>query len=69
MFANIQIDYNEEDRSLTIHDRKGEFPGMLQKRIFNIIWITKSKAKKLDFDQQPDEQVLYGGKKQVIKMK
>ena len=32
MFATIQIDYNEDDRSLTINDRKGEFPGMLQKR-------------------------------------
>ena len=69
IFATIQIDYNENDRSLTINDRKGEFPGMLQKRIFNIIWITKSKAKSLDFAQQPDEQVLYGGKKQVLKMK
>ena len=68
MFATIQIDYNEDDRSLTINDRKGEFPGMLQKRIFNIIWITKSTAKSLDFAQQPDEQVLYEGKKQVVHM-
>jgi alpha-D-xyloside xylohydrolase len=69
MFATIQIDYNEDDRSLTINDRKGEFPGMLQKRIFNIIWITKSREKNLDFDQQPDERVLYGGEKQVLRMK
>jgi alpha-D-xyloside xylohydrolase len=69
IFATIQIDYNEDDRSLTINDRKGEFPGMLQKRIFNIIRITKGKEKNLDFNQQPDEQVQYGGKKQVIKMK
>jgi alpha-D-xyloside xylohydrolase len=69
MFATIQIDYNEDDRSLTINDRKGEFPGMLQKRIFNIIWITKSREKNLDFDQQTDERVLYGGEKQVLRMK
>jgi alpha-D-xyloside xylohydrolase len=68
MFATIQIDYNEDDRSLTINDRKGEFPGMLQKRIFNIIWITKGRERNLDFLQQSDEQVLYGGKKQVIHM-
>jgi alpha-D-xyloside xylohydrolase len=68
IFATIQINYNEKDRSLTINDRKGEFPGMLQKRIFNIIWITKSKAKSLDLAQQPDERVLYGGKKQVVHM-
>ena len=69
MFATIQIDYNEIDRSLTIHDRKGEFPGMLQKRIFNIVWITKNKMKSFDPGQLPDEQVMYVGKKQVIKMK
>ena len=69
MFATIQIDYNEDKKSLTIYDRKGEFPGMLQKRVFNIIWITRDKMKNLDLDQQPDEQVLYGGKKQEIKMK
>ena len=69
MFATIQIDYNEDKKSLTIYDRKGEFPGMLQERVFNIIWITRHKMKSLDLDQQPDEQVLYGGKKQEIKMK
>jgi len=68
IFATIRIDYNEGDRSLTINDRKGEFPGMLGKRIFNIIWVTKNKGKRLDFYQQPDEQVLYGGKKQVVHM-
>jgi len=68
VFATIRIDYNEGDRSLTINDRKGEFPGMLGKRIFNIIWVTKSKGKSLDFYQRPDEQVQYGGKKQVVHM-
>jgi len=69
MFATIQIDYDEEGKSLTIDDRKGEFPGMLQKRVFNIIWITKDKGKNLDPDQQPDDQVIYGGKRLAIKMK
>jgi hypothetical protein len=42
---------------------------MLQKRVFNIIWITKDKGKNLDPDQQPDDQVIYGGKRLAIKMK
>jgi alpha-D-xyloside xylohydrolase len=69
MFATIQIDYNEIDRLLTIHDRKGEFPGLLQKRVFNIVWITRNKIKSFDPGQTPDEQVMYSGKKQVMKMK
>jgi len=69
MFATIQIDYSEQERSLTIYDRKGEFPGMLQKRVFNVIWITRNIMKSFDPDQAPDERVLYGGKKQVLKLK
>ena len=69
MFATMQIDYNEQERTLTVYDRKGDFPGMLQKRVFNIIWITKDKAKKLDPDQQPDEHVIYEGKRQVLRMR
>jgi alpha-D-xyloside xylohydrolase len=69
MFATIQMDYNEQQGSLTIHDRKGEFAGMLQKRVFNITWIKRDKMKNLDPDHQPDEQVIYVGKKQVIRMK
>jgi alpha-D-xyloside xylohydrolase len=69
MFATIQIDYNERERTLTIFDRKGEFPGMLQKRTFNIIWVTPDKMKTFNPDQRPDEQVIYGGKRLVLKMK
>jgi len=69
IFTTIQIDYNEQEKSLTIHDRKGEFPGMMQKRVFNIIWVTRGKMKTFDPDQRPDDQVSYEGKKQVLKMK
>jgi alpha-D-xyloside xylohydrolase len=69
IFSAIQINYDEQTKSLTIQDRQGEFPGMLQKRVFNVIWITKNKKKNLDFDQQPDEQIIYEGNRQMIKMK
>jgi alpha-D-xyloside xylohydrolase len=69
IFATIQIDYNEREKSLTIHDRKGEFPGMQKKRVFNVIWITRDKMKNFNPGQQPDEQVMYGGKNQVMKMR
>jgi len=68
-FAVIKMDYNEGTKTFTIDDRKGEFPGMLQKRVFNITWITKNKMKGLNFDQQPDAQVIYDGKRQVTRMK
>jgi alpha-D-xyloside xylohydrolase len=68
LFSTIQIDYDEQTKMLTIGDRKGEFPGMLQKRVFNLIWITKNKAKALDFNQPWDEQITYDGKRRVVRM-
>jgi alpha-D-xyloside xylohydrolase len=69
LFSTIKMDYDEQTKSLTIHDRKGEFPGMLQKRVFNIIWVTKNRLKPLDFNQSWDEQIMYEGKQKIIKMK
>jgi alpha-D-xyloside xylohydrolase len=68
LFSTIQIDYDEQTKMLTIGDRKGEFPGMLQKRVFNLIWITKNKTKALDFNQPWDEQITYDGKRRVVRM-
>ena len=67
--VSIQMDYNDQNKTLTIQDRKGEFFGMLQKRVFNITWITKDKPKKLDFNQPINEQVAYEGKQTIVKLK
>jgi alpha-D-xyloside xylohydrolase len=31
--------WNEETNTLTIGDRKGDFPGMLKDRTFRIVWV------------------------------
>jgi alpha-D-xyloside xylohydrolase len=68
-FAIIKMGYDEQAKTFTIYDRKGKFPGMLQKRVFNIVWITKNKISGLDFEQQPNEQLIYDGERQVIGIK
>jgi len=67
-FSNIRIEYDEPTRTLTIRDRKGEFAGMLNRRVFNITWITKDKPRGFDSNQR-DEQIVYEGKQTTIKMK
>jgi alpha-D-xyloside xylohydrolase len=67
--STINMDYDEQTKTLTIRDRKGEFFGMLQKRVFNIIWITKDKPKKLDFNQPINAQIVYEGKQTIVKLK
>ena len=41
-YAMIDFSYDDETKTLTIGARKGEFPGMLEERIFNIIPVSKN---------------------------
>ena len=41
-YAMIDMKYSERDRVLTIGERKGEFPGMLEERTFNVIPVSKN---------------------------
>ena len=38
----IDFSYDEDSKTLSISERRGEFPGMLQERVFNIIPVSKS---------------------------
>jgi len=69
MYSAIAFDYNEKEKKLIIQKRRGTFPGMLQKRIFNIIWIQKSNPVPFDFGQKYNEQVSYVGEKLSLSMK
>ncbi len=60
-FATIGFDYNERTKTLTIGQRKGQFPGMLEKRRFHIVWITKENVKGIDNHPKPSKTVLYTG--------
>lgn len=42
MYARIPLEWNDTESSLTIGKREGSFPGMLEKRIFNVIKIDHS---------------------------
>ncbi len=44
IYAVIPIHWNEKAKTLTIGDRKGEFPGMIKNRIFNIVFVSKSQG-------------------------
>ena len=41
-YAKIEFDYNDSIKTLTINRREGEFPGMLEERIFTIVTVSES---------------------------
>jgi alpha-D-xyloside xylohydrolase len=67
-FSMIPMSYNEDDHVLTIGRREGEFPGMLDKRTLEIVWIGERKPSGLDFLSKPDVIVTYDGTEQSVKM-
>ncbi|MFT4223167.1 TIM-barrel domain-containing protein [Dysgonomonas sp.] len=55
-YSTIKLVYDEVSETLTIEDRKGEYPGMAKERVFTIEWISKDKKK-------TSTEIIYAGKK------
>ncbi|WP_205509017.1 TIM-barrel domain-containing protein [Longitalea arenae] len=66
-FANIPISWNEANKTLTIGKRSGSFPGMLNNRTFNIMWVSKTKA--LTQNNKPAATIRYQGESVSVTMK
>ncbi len=68
-YATIQFMYEEASKKITIADRKGGFTGMLSKRTFNIIMVTKENALPLDLENvKPVKVIKYSGKKITVQL-
>jgi alpha-D-xyloside xylohydrolase len=65
-YATIAIAWNETDKTLTIKDRLGEFPGMLKERTFRIAWVTPKNGTGIEPAKQAVE-VHYSGKEVKIR--
>ncbi len=63
-FTEIPFSWNERDRTLTIHERRGDYKGMLRSRTFRVVLGAKG-------DEEPEEftaTVSYEGKKTTVKL-
>jgi alpha-D-xyloside xylohydrolase len=66
-FAEIAFTWIEAKKALTIGNRTGSFAGMMDKRTFNIVLISKDKPAGMDFNARPAKTVKYSGKQTVVK--
>ncbi len=60
-FSRIPIRYDEHTRTLMIGTREGHFPGMIDKRVFAVRWISGPRPDASDFDAPADASVDYAG--------
>lgn len=65
-FSAIQFAWADQTRTLTIGEREGNFPGLLKRRTFNVVVVSKEKPTGYNFSVVPDRTVKYTGKKIVL---
>ncbi len=61
-FSRIPVSWSEANGTLTIGDRAGSFPGMLETRQFRIRWISGPTKTAASFEARPEATVTYSGK-------
>jgi alpha-D-xyloside xylohydrolase len=64
----ISFNWSNSQKTLTISERKGEYPGMLKNRTFKIVMVTLNKGTGVEITGLPDKTVRYTGKKIVEKL-
>jgi alpha-D-xyloside xylohydrolase len=60
--ATIPIHWNDESRTLSIGERKGSFPGMLEKRTLRVVFVGEDHGAGAELSSALDETVQYVGK-------
>jgi alpha-D-xyloside xylohydrolase len=61
-YSKIRFNYNDASKTLQISDREGQYDGMTEKRLFNLVLITGDSPRPLDSLEAPDQSVIYEGK-------
>ncbi|MBC8051981.1 MAG: DUF5110 domain-containing protein [Sphingobacteriaceae bacterium] len=60
-YSEIPMVYNETTKTLSIGRRKGTYPGMLQNRVFYIVWVKPNSSVPLDFITKGNKTINYAG--------
>jgi alpha-D-xyloside xylohydrolase len=67
-YATIGLKWDDKAKTLTISDRKGEFPGMLEKRNFEIVLVNEKNGAGL-VSSGKLKSIKYSGKQMKIILK
>ena len=68
IYSTITFNWDDANKTLTIGERQGEFPGMLQERQFRIVKVSKGKGAGDGDVEAFDKVITYTGKKTSVKL-
>jgi len=60
--ATIGFHWDDAAKTLTIGDRRGQFPGMLESRTFRVVFVMENHGTGGDLTATADKTVKYSGK-------
>lgn len=63
IYSTIEFTWNDDKRILTIGERKGSFPGMLDKRTFNVTIVNEGIGSGVEISTKVDNAINYTGEK------
>jgi alpha-D-xyloside xylohydrolase len=66
-FSRIPMTWNDANQTLTVGKREGSFPGMLEQRTFNVIFVDSAKPAGFAFDAKADRSLKYVGDEVWVK--
>jgi alpha-D-xyloside xylohydrolase len=67
VYSTIPIRWDDASQTLTIGERKGKFPGMLESRTFRVVFVSENHGTGIDITAQANKSVSYTG--QIITVK
>jgi len=66
VYATIPLHWDDAARTLTIGDRKGQFPGMLENRTFRVVFVSENHGVGVSPADEADKVVQYSGKQITV---
>jgi alpha-D-xyloside xylohydrolase len=68
IYSTIQMKWDDQARTLTFGERKGNFPGMLKSRTFNIVLVNKQQGTGASVATKFNKSIVYNGKAKQVKL-
>ena len=65
-YAVIPMHWNDTAKKLTIGERKGTFPGMMQKRTFHVVFVGENHGAGIESTATPDKTIDYSGTQVIV---
>ncbi len=66
IYSTVEFKWDQANQTLTIGKRRGEFPGMVKDRTFNVVVVSPEHATGFDAPPAMEKSVMYDGSEKVV---